>query len=418
MSVRRIKSLLVCTVLCLSAFAQTEGYQFAADIVPVKETGFYNILLTPQFKAHIKKDYSDLRFVNSSGKWVPHLVRNPSNEQTYHNARWDFSIVKNVSNKDVSELIISAGKQKISNLRFRLRNTAVERFGNLTGSEDSINWFIINDSVQLRPSLSDVSGESDFVVKFPTSTYQFYKLVIVNKGKAPYAISKVTSEYAITKTGINDSLWQPLLNPATSITQKDSGKISYITVVQTANFHSNKIQLFLSGSKYFNRLVELYLPEFQKQSNNSPRRFVTSFAASNNSSLLFNIPLFNDSIFYLAIRNDDNLPLKVNEVKTFSDRQVATVFLEKYSAYSIIMSNAAATLPKYDLQTESIDPDKNLRLATTGNIRHVTSKNAQSRISCFKSKGILWLVIFAAAVVLTFFTFRLIKDIGKTKDGI
>lgn len=415
---KRIKSLLLLTIVYLYSFAQTEGYRFRADIRPVNETGFYNILLTPQLNAHLKTDFSDLRIVNSSGKWVPHLLRNPATEQTHQMALWDLSITKNVGDNNSSEIIISSPHQKISNLHFFLRNTSVERFGNLTGSEDSTNWFIINDSVQLKPVPSDLSGESEFVINFPPNNYRLYKLSITNKAKAPYAISKVGSSYLIIETGTDQSLWQPVLNPAGTITQKDSGKISYITVVQKAAFHSNRIQLSFSGLKYFNRLVELYIPPSGKQSIHLPGRFVTSFSISNNSSLLFNVPLFNDSVFYLLIHNEDNLPLRAETIKTYSGPQVATVYLEKNSQYTVILGNASATLPNYDLKATDIDLRKALPVAVTGDTKEIQNNKAVVDSPWYKTRLMLWLAIVAAASVLTFFTFRLIKDMGKSKDSI
>jgi hypothetical protein len=415
---KRVKSLLFSMLVSLACFAQTGGYRFRADIDPVKETGFYNIILTPQLHAHLKTDYSDLRIVNASGNWVPHLLRNPGDEQTKHETVYALPIIKNEGNSSSSEITISTPHLKISNLIFTLRNTLVERFGNLTGSEDSINWFIVNDSVQLSPVASDLTGESELIINFPQNNYRFYKLSIANKGKAPYAITTVTSRNAVNNAGADQSLSQPLLNPIPSVTQKDSGKISYIRVVQKAAFHTDAIQLIFSGSTFFNRLAGLYVPVSGMSSNNAPGRFVTSFNISNNSPSRFAVPLFNDSVFYILIHNEDNPPLSVEEVKTWSAFRIATVYLEKRRTYGIIMGNQSAISPSYDLNIDEPGIATILPVAPTGKVKEIQPGDVKSSSYWYKNKWMLWLVIAAAASVLLFFTIRLIKDMGETKDGI
>ncbi len=416
MKKKRNNCLLVFILASVSCFAQTEGYRFRAEIEPVKESGFYNIILTPALNAHLKTDFSDLRIINSTGKWVPHLLRHPATEQTNHDVLWDLPIVSNKNDFNVTELIARAGNQKISNLRFTLRNTDVERFGNLTGSDDSIHWFIINDSMLLQPEKREPT-ESEFAVDFPSSTYQFYKLSIANRGKAPYAIKAASTSSPFIKPGPGQSLLYPIQNPAARISQQDSGNISYIRVEQDARFHIDQIDFKLSGSQYYNRLVQLYVPAPGRATNRSAGRFIAGFTMSNNRSLQFKVPVFNDSLFYLAILNEDNLPLKVDEIKSYATLRLATVYLEKNSQYRIIMGNASAMPPRYDLALNDVDLTKVLPVAATRPVIIFQHNKLATSTLWQDSKLLLWLCILAAVALLCFFTFRLIKDIGKSEQS-
>src|SRR6185436_21021523 len=84
-------------LLCLSSFcvsAQTEGYNYFGKLDTVKSSGFYNIALTPEVNAHLKTDYTDIRIVNDSGKWVPHVFRMPQTERAVDPVMMDMQIVK------------------------------------------------------------------------------------------------------------------------------------------------------------------------------------------------------------------------------------------------------------------------------------------------------------------------------------
>ncbi len=414
---KRIKSFLILTLMSLGALAQTAGYKYKTAILPVSQPGFYNVLLTPNLKAHIKTDYSDLRIVDSSGRWVPHLVRYPDAEKTKHELLWDLSILKIDNNKNLSEIIVATGKWKIYNLTFTIRSTNVERWGNLTGSEDSIHWFVVNDSIPLQPSISAEVGESEFVINFPANTYKFYKLSIANSGKAPYAITKVKTTYPADDAQGTDSLLHPFENPTSIVLQKDSGNISYITVIQQGNFHTDKIQLQFSGLKYFNRSVSLFIASQGDHATKRPKKQLANFTVSNNSSLHFTVPIFKDSIFYLQVYNDDNPALKLEQVKTFSNGMVATVYLEKNTSYTVLMGNETAALPNYDLTLRDINTSRQLPIAATGKVVALQTDAKAAGTRWHANKLLLWLVIIAAASALTFFTYRLVKDIGKSNNS-
>jgi len=78
MKIKRHSLLLICLFTWLHSITQVTGYHYQAAIERIKESGFYNIVLSPAINAHLKIDYSYLRIANDSGKWVPHLLRMPN----------------------------------------------------------------------------------------------------------------------------------------------------------------------------------------------------------------------------------------------------------------------------------------------------------------------------------------------------
>ena len=91
---KKLFNLLLFFLMLQFVDGQTMGYHYQSAIDSIKDDGFYNIVLTPAINAHLKTDYSDLRIVNDSGKWVPHLLRAPNTEYTNDAVLWDLKIIK------------------------------------------------------------------------------------------------------------------------------------------------------------------------------------------------------------------------------------------------------------------------------------------------------------------------------------
>lgn len=395
-----------------SATAQTAGYRYKAVINPVKESRLYNIALTPAVTAHLKTDYSDLRIVNNVGKWVPHLLGTINSENRVEKVLRSLPYIKKESSFNNTELIVTSDSSNISNFILKMKNTAAERYGTLTGSDDAKNWFVINDSILIKPSKMDDENIAGFNIYFPQTNYRYYKISINNKGKSPFNILSVQTAATANNTILNKSF----ANPAAAIFQQDSSKYSFIRITQSAAYHFDEIQLKITGVKYFYRNVGLYIPSAANHSFRNPGQLQQSFIISNNSTLQYKIPKVNATVFYLVISNEDNLPLKLEVVKTFNRYLSATAYLEKETKYELILDNTAAAAPLYDLQQLNISAATSLPEAAIGNIVAINKAfvNDQKK----NGKWMIWLAIATASLVLSFFTYKLVKDMNKEKESL
>ena len=404
-------NILLFALISFNAAGQTDGYKFYCRLDSVPTPGFYNIEITPELSAHLKTDYSDLRIVNRDGKWIPHIVHVPADERTAHEVAMHlkFSLAEN-SNKNTI-IIIENGKAISSNIGLIISNTAAERFCALSGSNDKSNWFIINDSILLNPVASDSATENIFNINFPPNNYTFYKLIIHNNNKYPLNIKGVVENEKANIPKLRSKLTD---NPATTIQQKDSGKISYIKITQQQPYQFDRISLQINGVKYYSRKVDLYIPGTDKSSFTEPGQLLQSFTVSNNSTLQYNVPLTKSAVFYLLISNEDNLPLTVSGVKTACSNHYITAYLEA-DTYRLIMDNEDAVMPAYDLvklNNKIPDSISFLQVEKT----EAFTENKPVVIEAKNNKWMLWLAIALALVILVFFTYRMLKEVDKRKN--
>ncbi len=407
---KRWSSIILFCWITVSSAAQTAGYKYFSLLDSVKTSGFYTVELTPEITAHLKTDYSDLRIVNDSGKWVPHVMYS-NNSKAFDVAFMGLKFIKTENGKLKTTLLIENSFDVISNIGLTVRNTTAERFCTLSGSDDKINWFVINDSILINPSFDNINTSNTFMLNFPSSNYKYFKLIIYNNNKDPFDIKDV-----ITKTPpVLElySLHESMQNPISKIQQKDSGKISYIKIIQGQTYHFDHISFKLSGVKYFSRKADLYIPENNTHSFSSPGRLLQSFTLSNNSTLQFKVPLSNVPIFYLLINNEDNLPLRVTEVKTSNSYHSITGYMEKGNNYKLILDNLSATTPNYDL----VKLAKEMPAKILKSEKIIAIENKLPELSPAKNnKWILWTAITAALLILLLFTKKMITEVNKSKQ--
>ena len=409
---KKWNSILLFCLINTCCAAQTAGYKFYSLLNSVKTSGFYNIEITPALSAHLKTDYSDLRIVNDSGKWVPHVVHFPALEKTNEATLYNLNFTITENNTTNTLILIEPAIKKIANIGLVIRNTAAKRYCTISGSDNAINWFVINDSVMIDPTPDVTNTKNIFTLHFPAGNYKFFKIIIHNNNKDPFDIKGVVNHSVAITSATNKFI----LNPASVIIQKDSGKISYIKITQQQPFHFDNISIQLSGSKYFYRNVDLYIPNSGNHSFSNPGKLLESFSISNNSTLQFKVPLCNAAIFYLFIHNQDNLPLFVNTIKTFNTYGFITSYLEKNTSYKLILGNESAIMPNYDLTGLNTQIADTIPFLTAGNIV-VAEDNSIVSAPAKNNKWMLWAAIGAALLILLLFTKKMLTEVDKRKQN-
>jgi hypothetical protein len=411
---KRITGSLLLLLMQLCANAQTKGFAYHARLDTVKAAGFYNIEITPPVTAHTKTDFSDVRIVNDSGKWVPHLLRLPGTDVVYDMVLMDMKISSKIIKDGMVSCIVKADIQPISAIRLEMKNTTAQRVCTISGSDDGTNWFIINDSIMLQAEVEIKGDKTVCRISFPPSSYQYIKIVVKSEKTDPVNILSVSAP-----TTAMEIPGKPKLhfsdNPACIITQKDSAKTSYIRVTQGDAYQFERLSLLVSGVKYFNRRVDMYVPEGNDHSFAKLGRLHQSFTISNNSTLQFVVPHVKTKMFYLLVYNDDNMPLTVSSVKTALQYRVLTAYLEKGN-YQLLADNEKIAAPVYDLAQLNTKLPDSIAILGMGELMQQKSDMEGPMIAPKKDSRIfLWGAIILVLLALLYFTVKLTREVNKKK---
>jgi hypothetical protein len=194
----RIKGLLVCGLLCLSAVARAqpqpsvtaEGLTIpvTAQVDSVPRTGFYRIVLPPHLVAKCRPDLSDLRIYKPDGTTVPYVLRTAIHDRM--NAGYLPLPDPMISQKDSSN--------KHSYYRLRYDDTyRIERLSLIVSNpilyKRTVRIMAEEDSTGDKPVTCVSIDPKDTVFLLPAVKAKTLLIDIANGDNAPLVIREVVS---------------------------------------------------------------------------------------------------------------------------------------------------------------------------------------------------------------------------------
>jgi hypothetical protein len=413
------KILVFALAMLVSAAGYSQAFKNAAKIDSVGTTGFYQINITPELSAYLKTDFSDLRIMDDKNRQVPYIVRSllPGINQNVFN---EFPVISNIKTDSGSTVLILENKgfplkagnvtqRSINELLLFIKNTSSKRYASLSGSNNNKDWFTISENFFLPRSYQADAASFISEIRFSTVDYKYLKLVINNDGADGLNIIKTGSYAELTFQSLKPLVTE---NPAAIIAQTDSNnQRSYITVTQTLPFQTDNITITVTGAKFYERRVWLYLPE--NDSSNKPRATAeASFIIASNLQNQFAVKKFKASKFYLVVENKDNPPLQITAVATSQEPVCIVANFEKNISYTLQLNNEQATAPDYDIKLFKDSIAAVLPIVKCGPV----FKNQQAEnISVAKNNSNWWVwpVIIAAIIILGLLAFKLLADMKK-----
>jgi hypothetical protein len=139
-------------ILLLSCgFASAQSFKNIAHVDSVSQSGFYAIRVTPELSSLVKTDFSDLRIADNKGNPIPYLLGTdiPMLDTGLFKP---LKIQKNIVNDSGQNVLVieNSSHEKTDGFYIRMRNAAVSRTINLSGSNDGIKWYSIVENIDLE----------------------------------------------------------------------------------------------------------------------------------------------------------------------------------------------------------------------------------------------------------------------------
>lgn len=372
--------------------------QYHAPLAVVEKSGFYKINLPPSVVAKSKDGLEDLRIGNSSRQEVPYILKTdlPAFAASSF-VSFPILSAKKEADKQTHVVIENKIPKAINRLLLFIKNTDAYRTVTLSGSDDLNHWFVIKENISLDNYLS--SNEAQFIqsLSFPNSRYAYFKITINGEDVLPVNI---------VQAGVYRQTYQAgkhVLLPAPIISQKDSSnKTTYITLQFDETYTVDRLELNVSGSRFYNRSFTI------NNQNSTGNNNYTLNSAGGHS---FNCHV-KGNILYLAIQNNDNPPLKINRVKAYQLNNYLLTWLEKGMDYELTTGDSLAAAPQYDLAFFK-DSVQNPTELMVGAVSSNTSPNPVTNKK--NSNYIIWLVLGAVLVLLLLLTRKLTAEVNKKK---
>ncbi|HTE00150.1 MAG TPA: hypothetical protein VK668_12740 [Mucilaginibacter sp.] len=389
----------------LPAWAQ-DAYKYRATLQHIDSTGVYKIELKPDLvaKSYYKELY-DIRVRDHNLKDVAYAI---STHLTVEEKSLfvDFPEVKLNGKADTANVFVAGNRERssIGNLWLRLKNNAVNRVADLSGSDDQQDWFAIKEDIELQRSNTGIDTDYEQVLDFPTSNYRYFRINVKSKNKdfvkitqaGIYVPNLIKTEYAAL--------------PPVKFSSTDKNKISSISVHLDEPYIINKLHLEVSAPKYYNRRVSIYDIE-----SKVPVKLIDTMIASSGSQ---DISLsVKSSKLRIDIFNNDDSPLIIKSIAAYQLKQYLISYLQGGQDYYIMAGDSVHQQPSYDLSFLQSKAFSQLAV-----INHsAVYKNPNYKILQFGVKRdftlFIWIAIAVSLLLLSLLTWRMVREINLKQNG-
>lgn len=395
-----------------------QNFMYQAQLDTIVEDGFYRITISPQIAGYLKAGLSDIRLYSKDLQEVPYLVQQEQPVQ-YKKLFREYEIVSKISKPKLGTSLIlrNASRSKINNIHLIIQNTNATKKAQLSGSHDANKWYSIDDGFILYPVKNQSATSEIKALEFPLSEYEYYKLDIQDSLSAPINIIKA----GYYDTYAENGKYTPL--EELKFIQKDSAALKqtfvYIQLKQPALV--DKLELDITAPTYYLRPVEVNVPTITIDKRKRQKTFYETVAyttvKSSADKTIFP-KSFHAKDFYLLIQNEDNAPLQIADVKAYQINRYLVAFLKKGEAYQIKFGNDNLQAPQYDLAYFTDKLPATIPIIQVKSILPVSSSAtaSDSDSTFFTDKWLIWAAIGLVIVLLSFLSFRMVKDMNSNQQ--
>lgn len=386
----------------LSPVLAQQKFKYKTDVQKTDSNQFYSITLQPELTAKCQPDLADIRIRDEQGTTVPFLLGNALPVQVQNTFRQLPKVLIGVP-KDSLTSYIAENKNGLSidQLWIKLRNMAVNRTVNLSGSDDLQHWFAIKENIGLQQTVAGNTGTFEELLTFPVSTYRYFKIQVNDHNRTPVYILQV-GVYQKRKL---QPQYVPI--PVAAFASKQRADTSLINITFKNSYRINKLHLQFDGAKYYRRRIQVYSIEGKS------KQWLTDslISSTGNSDIIISAKA---NKLQLIILNDDNPPLLIKTIQAYQLKQSLVAYLEKQHQYQLYFGNDKASAPRYDL-VAFID-SVNRQLPVVSHIAIVPIADAaQNYNHSFVPAWLLWVAGSLALLILLALTLRMTKEVSQEK---
>ncbi len=401
---KRTKISLLVILLLSFFFSSATNQDRYYRSVEVKDTGWYSLLLPPDIYLKSKADLSDLRIYKISDKdsiEIPYLRMSIESSTT---VKWNvLKLFNQVKSKSNSLATVELNTENSIELEFIFNNPNFDIEAIIEGSNDGLEWFLVKDSVRLLSLHKEGEHYNYTKCKFDDISFKFLRITYPNTNNLTLnAISQSSKK-------VDQVRMKRILLPTLNSEIKDkSTSINFN--LPTPEEITGFIPKVVFKGEYARRFI---LYGYRDSVLVNKKWILNYFEISSgvlnsysNNSIYFTPELIKG--LKLRIENADNIPLKVSNAEAL----IFPILLKSYfpdlnGRYIISYGDKSLSSPDYDLANFK---DKiptitdTLSVLSEKTIPYIAKKPLFSL-----PDNLLWFVLLAIIVLLSFFTFKMIK---------
>lgn len=400
-----MKKIIFTYLLSLFIFQVYGQSLWRADTKPVEEKGYYNIELDQHIIAKsVASDLSDLRIYNSKNKEISYFLRAVSPVQEV--SRFEsHSLKQNIEKDSLNIVIVDNTKlDNISRFYIFIRSADVNKYASVRGSNDLSQWYIVKQKTHVYNLEHKADNNEDaLLLDIPQGNYKYYEITIENDQNSPLKILRV-GNYA--SSNIYGQFSE--INLGRFVAKDSINKKTYISFPDLQDTYKiNRLEISVQSDAHYLRNVLL-----SDTINRKSLKFDLS-SKTDNSFIVDYFPLGKHT--FIAIENNNNLPLDIVSIKVYGLNRYLCAYLEKGEKYYLEVGMRYKSSPDYDIGHFRNDIPVDLPIVKTENLSQINMPVAvpERQPSLIEKPVFLWVVIILIGLFLTFVCYKTIKEMKK-----
>ena len=395
------------------SFAQNK---VTAGIKPVKQSGFYKIVLPPAIRSFTTKDLSNFRIYDTQNNETPYFILQQNNN-TVAFAIEDFPILSESSRpgKNTTVVFENTGLKKLNEITLVIGNTDVEKKYNISGSNDNSKWFgIVNNKI-----LTDITNTENITtvktITFPLCSYQFFKIEFDDTKTLPLDLQDIH----ITQTTFVPSVQLlPIVPESIKTIKLSEQKKTLIHIIFKNKEVIDQLALDVKSPAYYKREARIYKKVTRKYKRKvwEEEEDMFSFQISSDTKNNIAIPQIFEKDFYIEIENQDNQPLQFSSIRFNQIPVVIVADLKSDATYTVKTGGTELQEPQYDLASFKNKVPRQLPEAIVYDIKQIKANSIETKAveqQFWQQPWFMWLCISIAGIGIAYFSTGLIKDLNK-----
>ena len=418
MNLNMNKLLFIFSLIWVTFGVSAQEFNWEAELNDIPNDGFYKINISPEIVSASENNNADIRIYDGSGKEIPFFIEK---EQSVNFKEFfvEYKMITNETQRKwpyYSRIVIhNPKKNEISNFQLIIRNADVSKTLKLSGSDDAAHWYVIKDKYRFRSIYNDEATSVIKILNFPNSNYEYYEILIDDWRDNPLKIEKT----GFFDTTVEEGKYAVITKPEIEQKELKEEKQNLVQINFPSKQLINKIHIKISGPEFYHREAEILVQDSTVYKKKEPEYFlrtVHSFVISSNSlnNIYFNGLELRE--FFIRIKNHDNQPIEIMNIDTWQLKHYLVSNLEKNEKYFIRTGNSEIMKPEYDLKYFKNEIPKKLSLVSTKKIVDISEKIEVEQKGIFVNKVVIWLIIGGIAILLIYFTSKMMKEMKIRKE--
>ncbi len=338
--------LVVFLAITLNADFSSRNWKYKKRIVIDDVEGIASVKIDAEVYNNSKQDLSDIRIISDEGEEIPYklkLVESKKETVRFEPKLYNLSNIPN----EYTEFYLDMGEktQIINKIHIVTPNKNFSRKVEIWGSDDGKKWLKIIDDTNIFSFYTEDYRTSLTDLNFPDTKRRYLKIVIWNKKEKPLEIEKC---WVYDEKVFEASLDEIPIKIVSRSENYEKRRTEIILDVVYKNVPKKEIHVKFISPGYY-RSVSVFGSNDSEDWQRLNSEIIYWYSKENRNNVI-SLPQSRQRYLKLFIYNQDDPPLKIEEIYTKGNQQLIYFPAKKNKKYSLFYGNSAARKPTYEFE--------------------------------------------------------------------